>query len=545
MRRQWLVPALLALLALIWLVPLGGRSLLHTDEGRYATLSLNILLSGDWITPRLNGLLYFEKPALQYWIGATAFLLLGINEFTARLWPGLAGLLTVFAIGFTGWRLWGAQAGIRALAIAAGTTWIIANSHFLTLDAGLGLFLTLVLCAMLLAERTGISARTQRNWVWCAWASMAGAVLSKGLVGVVIPCGVLVIVCLWQRDAGLLRRMRWLSGTLIFLAIAAPWFVLVSLRNPAFAEFFFIHEHFARYLTNVHQREGAWWYYLPLLLIGLLPWTSGLPWLLLRRPAAQPSRQHEALRLLLAWAGFVFIFFSISHSKLPSYILPMFPALALLLTERLRHVASATALRWHLAFPALLWMAALVLSPQLQRLMSPGVEPQAVAQLALGLQVGAVVFLAGAGLAWWWLGQQRLTAALVVVAFAHLVAVLVAMQSYDSYGQAKSAARLSKVLRPLISADTPVFAVQDYDQTLPFYLGRNVILVNYVNEFEFGEKQEPQRWIPTLDAFVPRWQALPKAAAYMPLATLQKLQERGLPMRVVFEDRTRAVVVKP
>ncbi|HOM11856.1 MAG TPA: glycosyltransferase family 39 protein [Rubrivivax sp.] len=540
----WLLAALLVLFTVVWFASLGLRVLIHTDEGRYAVLALEMARSGDWVTPRLNGLLYFEKPALQYWIGALAFKALGLSEFSARLWPGLAGFLTVLAVAFTAGRLWGRGNGVRAFAIAGSTTWIIANSHFLTLDAGLTLFLTLTLCAVLLAECTDATPAARRRWIWAAWVAMAGAVLSKGLVGIVIPGAVLLLVSLWQRDFGLWRRMHLVSGGLILLALASPWFVLVSLRNPGFAEFFFIHEHFARYLTQVHHHVGAWWYYLPVLLAGLLPWTSGLPWLAGGGNSGTAPADTLARRTLLAWCGFVLVFFSASGSKLPSYILPMFPALALLLTLRLRDAGSA-ALRRHLLVPTLLWAAALIASTQAHRLGTARMPPQVVAAFVAAVRIGALLFLAAAALAWWCLRQRRITAALLAVALGHFVAMTVVMQAHDSYGQLKSAAPLAKVLLPLIDQDTPVFAVGSYDQTLPYYLRRNVVLVDYVDEFAFGQRHEPGKSIATLDEFIVVWQSLPRAAAYMTPDTWRELQQRGVPMRVVFEDPRRMLVIKP
>ncbi len=536
------------LFALIWFGTLGTRSLIHPDEGRYAALALEMARSSDWVTPRLNGVLYFEKPALPYWIGALSFQAFGISEFSARLWPGVAGFLTVLATAFTAMRLWGREAGVRALAITASMTWVIGNSHFLTLDAGLTLFLTLTLCSFLLAEHAAADTPVQRRWMWLAWAAMGCAVLSKGLVGIVIPGCALLLASVGSRNFGHWRRLHWRTGGLVFLAITAPWFVAVSLRNPGFAEFFFVHEHFARYLTTVHHREGSWWYYLPMLFAGALPWTSGLPWLatsLGRSGDARHDRVAAACRsVLIAWAAFVIVFFSVSSSKLPSYILPMFPALALLLTLQLRE-AQVRTLRWHLLLPALVWVLAGLASTQAGRFASADTPPQALAALASALRVGALMFLLGAGLAWWCLRQQRITAALVCVAFAHFAAVTLVVQAHDSYGQLKSARALATQLLPLIAKDTPVFAVRSYDQTLPFYLQRNVVLVDYVDEFAFGLEHEPGKSLRSIDDFIARWQTLAQGAAYMTRDTWRELQQRDVSMRIVFEDPRRLVVIKP
>jgi len=536
--------ALAALFTFVWFGQLGMRSLITTDEGRYATIALNMLQSGDWVTPRLNGLLYFEKPVLQYWISALAFQLFGVSEFSARLWPGLAGFLTVAAVGFTAARLWGRDAGIRAFAIAGSMIWIVSNARFLSLDAGLSFFLTLALCAVLLAEgNPEASAATRRRWIWLAWAAMAGAVLSKGLIGVAIPGGVLFLACLWRRDFRLWRGMHWFSGLLIFFALTAPWFVLVSLRNPGFAEFFFIHEHFARYLSTTHRREGEWWYYLPWLLAGMLPWTLALPWLFRAPRAGEGERAIQVHRLLLVWSVFIFVFFSYSGSKLPSYILPIFPALALLAALRLREARPA-ALGWFLLAPALLWALALAASTQVDRLAMPNTPADLLVPMIQAVRWGALIFLAGAILSLWSLRKKCVTAAIVSLAFGHFLATILLIQSYDHYGQLRSADKIARALTPLIGPETPVFSVGVYDHTLPFYLRRNVTLVAYVSEFAFGQAQEPERWIRSLDDFARQWKALPQAAAYMSPSLWTELSQRGLPMHIVYQDPRRLMVVK-
>ena len=538
-----LIALVIAVFGVVWFATLGQRALIHPDEGRYASIALEMARSGDWVTPRLNGLLYFEKPALQYWIGAIFFQWLGPTEFAARLWPGLAGFLTVLLVGFTAARLWGRETGVRALAIAASTAWIAANGHFLSLDAGLMFFLTLTLCALLLAEQQTAPDAARHHWVWLAWAGMAGAVLSKGLVGVLIPGCVLFVSALWLRDAGLLRRLHWWSGAAIFLALTAPWFVLVSQRNPGFAEFFFVHEHFARYLSNVHKREGAWWYFVPILLVGLLPWASALPWLGRRDRVEEADAQRQARSVLVVWSVFVFVFFSASGSKLPSYILPMFPALALLIALRLREARAAT-LRWHLLVPMLAWAAIWLASEQAHRFLSAGTTAEALAEFSRVLRAGGLLFFAAAALGWWLLSRQRVTAAVLCVAFGNLGATLMVLQAHDAFNQIKSAERLAGTLRPLIDERTPVFSLRGYDQTMPFYLRRSVVLVDYVDEFAYGQQREPGKSLATLDAFVERWQAVPQAAAYMTEATWRELRERGVPMRLVYQDARRLVVLK-
>jgi 4-amino-4-deoxy-L-arabinose transferase-like glycosyltransferase len=544
-RPTWSLLAPWALLALLWFGSLGWRALITPDEGRYATIALEMLRTGDWLTPHLNGFLYFEKPALQYWISAASLGILGVNEFAARFWPGVSGFLTILTVAATARRLWNEEAGIYAGAVAAGTAWIVANSHFLTLDMGLTLFLTLALCGFLLAQREGIGPGQQRNAMWLCWAAMAGAMLSKGLVGLVIPGATLVLYSLVQREFAFWRRMHWLSGLAIFLALAAPWFIAVSLKNPGFFDFFFIREHFQRFLTDEAQRPGPLYYFVPILLAGLLPWTTLLPGMVKLGIRGEQGAAFQPLRLLLIWSGFVFVFFSVSHSKLPSYILPMFPALALVAARQLV-LMDAPRLKRHLLLPALLWAVAMVAAPVAVRMHPRGVPVEILAPFAKAIAIAAVLFLLSAGLAWRLLGQDRKRAAILALAFGSVTAVTATMLGHDAYGrQLKSSEAVVRQLAPYLRADTEVFAVRFYDQSLPFYLGRPVTLVDFRGEFAFGEDAQPSRWLPTLEDFAGRWRAQPRAAAMMSPATYRELEQMQLPMRVAYRDPDRLVVVKP
>jgi len=540
--RPWLIWLIWLIFALLWFGSLGHNALIHPDEGRYASISLEMLQSGDWLTPRLNGLLYFEKPALPYWIGALSFKIFGVNEFAARFWPGLSGFLAVIAVGFTARRLWDEESGHLAALVMASSCWVVGNSHFLNLDTGLSFFLTSALCAFLLAQSDDTGLKERHRWMLICWAAMAGATLSKGLIGIMIPGAVLVLYSIIYRQFGFWRRLHLLSGLALFLALTAPWFILVSLKNPGFANFFFIHEHFERFLTTEHKRTGPFWYFVPYLLLGFLPWTTLLPGLLRFGMGREGRGSLQSRRLLLLWAVFIFLFFSKSGSKLPSYILPMFPALALLAGHYLAQLQPRALIR-HLLLPALLWLALLLTYPFIRRFSDSGTPFAVIQHMAGYIALGAMVFLTGTLFAWRLLALESKQTALMVLALASLTALTLAAVGYDSYGQMKSSRALVAELNP--STDTELFSVEYYDQTFPFYLRRNVTLVSYVDEFELGEKHEPARWIPTLDAFIPRWQAAPRALAMMGEGTYQALRQRGVPMRVMYRDARRLVVGKP
>ena len=535
--QPWLLLGWLAL-ALVWLGSLATRALITPDEGRYATISLGMLQSGNWITPRLNGLLYFEKPPLQYWGGALSMALLGVSDFSARLWPGLAGLATIALVGHTGRRLWGASTGRLAWLIAAGTTWLVLNSHFLSLDAGLCAALTLALCGFLLAQKAQADGQPRSAWMLAAWLGLALAVLSKGLVGLLIPGAVLVLHSLWRLDFAIWRAMRWGLGSLLFACVTVPWFWVVSLHNPDFAWFFFVHEHFERYLSPSHNREGPWWYFLPFVALGFMPWSSALPWL------ARVRRQDFAEGFLLIWALFVLLFFSASSSKLPSYILPMFPALALLLARRIEQTSCGTLIR-HLWVPSLFWTLGLGAWFGAESLIAADSSPQIARELLNGLALAGALFLLAAAVAWRLLRRERKTLAVALVALVHGLGVLITLQAHDGYGLQKSSAELVRLIPEARDPALPVFSVRSYDQTLPFYLQRPVTLVDYRDEFEFGETHEPDRWLPSLEAFTARWLASPRAVAYMEPATHALLLQQGLPMRAVYQDDRRVLVVKP
>jgi 4-amino-4-deoxy-L-arabinose transferase-like glycosyltransferase len=527
----------------LWFGCLGYLDLTHPDEGRYSEISREMAASGDWVTPRLNGLKYFEKPPLQYWATAAAFKAFGESEFVARLWVGLCGFATVLLVHRTALRLWGAETADYAAITCASMMWVMGLSHIVTLDMGVTFFMTLALCGFLRAQHDGATEGEKRRWMWFVWVATAGALLSKGLMGVVLPGAVLLLYSAICRDWRPWTRLHWFSGLPTFAALAAPWHVLVGMRNPEWAHFYFVREHLERFLTTEHHRAGAWYYFFPLLVAGLLPWTTMLPKILRRGWHADTAR-FQTNRFLLIWSVFILVFFSISGSKLPSYILPIFPALALLLGQVLA-AARPRSMRGHaiviVGLMAMICVGALIFG----RTGNARTPVEFNRAFSHWLVAGSLVFgLTGVASARAAAANRELLSVLLLAA-GSLLFLNAAIVGYQTYSPLSSSAPLARKLRPMLGPRTPVFSVKYYEQPLPFYLKRTVTLVQYVSEFEFGERQEPGKCVHDLEDFARRWSGLSEGFAVADPATFASLRKRGLPMQVIDQTPRRVLVKRP
>jgi 4-amino-4-deoxy-L-arabinose transferase-like glycosyltransferase len=536
-RPPWMAYALLACV-LIWFVGLEYRGLAMPDEGRYADIAREMLASNDWVTPRLNGIKYFEKPPLQYWATAATFAAFGADEWTARLWPAVTGLLCIAFTAFAARRLApGSFPGLAAL-ILAGSWGFFLGGQFLTLDMGISFFLTVAMLAYALSRRADIPPWVQRNWMLLAWAGAACAVLSKGLIGVVLPGLVLAAYVAVERDLSALKRLHWIQGLAVFAAIVLPWFVLVQQRNPEFFQFFFIHEHFERYLLPDHHRPGPWWYFIPVALVGLWPWTPAIPAAIARGWKAPPVGGFRLDRFLVIWAAVVIVFFSASHSKLPGYVLPAVPAILLLLarhygelSERMRRAPALACIASGLAV-ALLAAGLLVIA---ERLPWKTVEAEYSTWL-----LGAAFALSAAGFAALELHRRALREpALAVAALGSLLAVQIALSGTHVVDEHFSSERLIERIvgeRLQFPRDPPFYSVGSYDQSVPFYLGRPVTLVGYKDELAPGIAAEPGKYVGSVDEFLGRWREDAEAFAIMKPRLYEKLSSEGLPGRVLARD---------
>ncbi|MBU9514220.1 glycosyltransferase family 39 protein [Burkholderia multivorans] len=539
---------LLVAFAVIWFTPLGMRHLIPSDEGRYAEMAREMFVTGDWITPRYNGYKYFEKPPLQTWLNALTFAWFGIGEWQARLYTALASFAGVLLVGFTGARLLNPLSGFLAAVVLACSPYWNLMGHFNALDMGLAFWMALSLCALLLAQRPGLRPAAVRGWMWVCWAAMAFAVLSKGLVGVILPGAVLVLYTLIARDWALWKRLYLVSGLVIFFAIATPWFVLVQQRNPEFFNFFFIVQQFRRYLTPEQNRPGPFYYFVPVLLVGFLPWLS-VAWQSVRHALRMPRQPNgfSPMLVLLIWSAFIFLFFSASHSKLISYVLPVAPALALIIGAYLP-LLGADRFRRHLLGYLVFFVAAafgiIFLAYQGDARTPNALYRAFQIWLYVGLAIAAVLTLVAA-----WLNRRvGVTAALAAFGAAWLMFGTIGGTGHDEFGRYSSGALLAPAVRAELAKlppDTPFYSIEMLDHTFPFYVGHTTIMVHRQDELAFGISVEPNKWVPTVDEWIARWKQDTHALAIMPPGEYDALVKQQVPMRVIARDNRRVIVEKP
>ncbi len=482
---------------------LGARGLFEPDEGRYAEIPREMIALGDWITPHLNHVPYFEKPPLVYWMTAGLYRILGEIPLAARFPSALFTVLAVIATGFFGRRLVGARAAWLGGAILATAVLPLAIGRIAILDAVLASLVTASIFAFHAALGAAeASPRRRDGWLLAGYVSVALATLVKGPVGVALPGLVIGLHLLLTGRLREIRHLRLISGAALTLAITAPWFLAVSGRHPGFLEYFFVHETVMRYTSTVHKRSGSIVYYVPVLLAGMAPWSLLLPRALTGAWRDRRGSEGRETFFLLIWAAAVFLFFSFAGSKLPGYLLPAFPPLALLLGRTFVPRSETSPPE---AFERPWWMAlslGLLGAAGLGGLVVPAHVLAAVSPAILGdaRAIGAgMLAIAGLGLVALRRGRPALAAAALaawVVLLLPLL-VLVGERLEDRYSVAPIARRNAQRVQP----EDLLLQYRGFAEGFPFYFGGRVVLYHHVGELYDGymrsDPKERSRWFLT------------------------------------------------
>lgn len=378
-RIGWLV-LILVTLYVCYFSHLGVIGLVGPDEPRYAWIARAMAETGDWVTPRLYGKPWFEKPPLYYWGAALSFKLFGVSEVAARLPSAISAVLATLALAWLALRIYGAETARWLLLVLPTTVGMIGFSHAAATDMPFSAMLTIAMVAAavvlgLIPEAKQILRRASEpglapcssvpsltssiSIAFVIFGFFLGlAVLAKGPAGIIL-CGGAVffwaLVTKRWRDA---FRLFHPAAIAAFCLTALPWYILCAHRNADFLRVFIIEHNFKRFLTPEFQHIQPFWYYPGILLLAFLPWMAALVWALVAglRHVSQTRRLSACTWLLLCWAGFCLVFFTISRSKLPGYILPAVPAIGLLVCR----LATSLGSRKHRSFGLASLAAALV-----------------------------------------------------------------------------------------------------------------------------------------------------------------------------------------
>ncbi|SPF31578.1 Glycosyl transferase, family 39 [Candidatus Sulfotelmatobacter kueseliae] len=318
----------------------GQFGLIGADEPRYAQVAREMLDRRDWITPVLNGQAWLEKPPLYYWQAMLAYSALGVSDVAARLPSAIDATLLVIAV-YLFFRRFRRGVEVDAALITASGAGVIGYARAASMDMALAASFSVGMLAWWAWRESG-----RRIYLAAFYVCMALGMLAKGPVAPVLAAAIIVLFAIAAQEWRLIVRTLWLPGILLFCAIALPWYVAVEMRNPQFFREFILEHNLARFSTDVYHHRQPFWYYLPVTLLALVPWTvfviaafaaSVRAWWTQRKSvSAEPDFELQFNLFACVWLVVPVVFFSISRSKLPGYILPAVPAGAVLLADYLR-----------------------------------------------------------------------------------------------------------------------------------------------------------------------------------------------------------------
>lgn len=522
---------------------LGTRPLGVPDEARYSEIPREMIELGNYLTPHLNYIKYFEKPPLLYWFQAAAIKTLGYSEWALRLPTALLALLGCLMVYAAGRSLYDRRTGLLASFILATSLLYFAMAHLITLDMTVTVFISGCLLSYIVGiqQQSGIQ---RRILLWSCYLCAALSVLTKGLIGLVLPGLVIFCWLLLYNEWRQLKQSQLISGSLLFLSIAAPWYILVQQANPEFFHFFFIEQHISRYFTLSAGRYKPNWFFIGILLIGFFPWTIFLLQAIRHSISATWKNRHvfKIEGFLLLWAILIFGFFSISKSKLIPYILPVLPPLALITAH---YLAQA----WHnpklkgikigfglLPICALAIAITLIALPYYQTVS----EPEA-ANLYLRLMAGLLIASSiVVSLVFW---RKQFKAALITLIISTMLEFILFIVAVP-YVDTRSIKPLAETLSPILKPTDEIASYGIYFQDLPYYLRRKVTIVEWTNELSFGmQHQDARAWMITATTFLERWNSEQTWYAIMPKNLYERLQQIAHPkMRIIAKTTDNLLV---
>ena len=477
--RAWIL--LFAVICITYFYGLGRAPLLGPDEPRYAQVAREMFERGDWVTPTLAGHTWFEKPALLYWLMMASFGIFGVTEAAARLGPACAALLTVLTMAWLARRVerigamgnGGSRGDVRGFslitaAVTASTAGLFVFARAASFDILVTAAISIALSCFFVSELE--EDETKRRWPLAGFYGAVGAaLLAKGLVGVVIPCGIITLYFLLRRRWPHVSKLGWWWGPLLTIGVAATWYApMIARHGWIFIDNFFVQHHFARYVSNKYRHPQPPYFYLPIILLLALPWTAFLVTgvVAARRWHWRGEDAASKFRVIsFAWLVFPIAFFSLSGSKLPGYVLPALPGAILLASEQLARYlkgeGGGRAMRATGALILLLSIAGMIFALYTRHV---SIEC-ALATCTSGIVAGTLA------LGW---AHRRLLCAATIVGATLLTVILIVNCALEPIARRESMRDLLRVADARGYASAPIFQLYTVERSAEFYASKRL-----------------------------------------------------------------------
>ena len=514
-----------ALAAAVFFFNLWKYGFWEPDEARYAEIAREMVQGGSYLVPHLNYVIYVEKPPLLYWLTSLSFGIFGIDEFAARFFVALFGVLGVAVTAWFAARCFGRRHAILAGAILATIPLYAVMAQVLTTDVMLSVFVTIANFALFMHWRDG------GRWCWAAYVAVALGVLTKGPVAVVLPTIAMGAFLIWQRDwRGSIRRFHLFAGVALIAAISAPWFVAMIAWVPGYFDFYFVGEHLRRAFVESYSHGEPFYFYIPVLAAGLLPWSMLVPFLTWRRLVPNPAR-----RFCLMAAATTVAAFSCSSAKLIPYILPAVPPLAILIAdgivscgwpgERSPTVPKPDSRILTESGPLLGILGAIaimagIFAPAMRSPYPMYVRPALYAAgglLVFGGAITTIMFM-----------SRRIAGGLAALVLTMAATLMAATGARIEAEPLRSYANLARAIESQ-APDAAVICYHRYVQALPFYTRKRIVLVGARTELGFGSKLDPdagQYFLKTDDDLMRLWRSPGPKVLVLDEADLARLNEQ-------------------
>lgn len=529
-------PALASVLLLILIVLpwLWVRGLQNPDETRYGSIALEMINSGNFIIPYLNGVPYFEKPPLLYWLGSLSTWLFGQNEGSLRIWALISGASIVGLSSHVSTKLYCPAAGLNTGLICATSLLMMISSQFFNAD----LLVAALITASLVSFIQSIPASEKpkgKNFLFL-YLFCALAVLAKGLIGVVLPGIIILIWCCLARRFDVLRVCIWMPGILLFLGITVPWHYAVEIQYSGFMKFYFINEHFQRFTTESHNRNKPIWFFLVVLTLGMLPWTGFIYSAIYKRLCTWRWRKTSSQTDLffIVWAVVIFLFFTLSNSQLAGYILPIAAPLGILVGKYLAKSESQGIHLYGLEFSFIV-MLIVALYIGLVGIYIP-ITKEHILYLGICrwiLSAGALITSAGF---LWQLTKNKVSVTNTVIAF---LPFLISVNYSAAIIQPKSIKNL--IINNINTIQNkPIAVYKTYLLDPTYYLNRPSLMINVVGELGYGLNASPRP-----DIFLSQSELIKKLnAGEQIFVLLRKHKLSELPNLTVIDQQGDVVLTK-